>query len=352
MQEINSGPDAGERPRVLIAEDDCVTRAILKQWISRWGYEIVVVDNGAQAWEVLQQERPPEVVIVDWMMPGMDGIELCRKLRHKSRNYYHYILMVTGKTDASDVVHALESGADDCLVKPFGESELRARLMVASRILALQNELIQAREELRVQAMRDGLTGLWNRGAFLDLFKRELDRAERTQGRTGLLLLDLDKFKSINDTYGHIAGDLVLQECARLFRQNVRSYDFVGRYGGEEFFIALPGCDEEQLRERAETIRKAVCGKPISVDAGDISVTVSIGAAVAEAGRGSEWDMLAVADVGLYKAKEAGRNRVVYCEKPWPEILESPLTHRDRCADCDRKRAAECVVSIETQVIL
>lgn len=135
--------------------------------------------------------------------------------------------MITGKSDETDVVHALESGADDCIGKPFGEPELRARLLVASRILALQNELIQAREELRVQAMRDGLTGLWNRGAFLDLFKRELERAERSHGRTGLLLLDLDNFKRINDTYGHIAGDLVLRETGRFLRRSVRSYDFV-----------------------------------------------------------------------------------------------------------------------------
>jgi len=345
MQVVNSGPDAGERPRVLVAEDDSVTREILKQWIARWGYEIVVANNGAEAWEVLQQERPPEVVIMDWIMPGMDGIELCRKLRDKSRDYYHYILMITGKTDETDVVHALESGADDCIGKPFGEPELRARLLVASRILTLQNELIQAREELRVQAMRDGLTGLWNRGAFLDLFKRELVRAERTHGRTGLLLLDLDNFKKINDTYGHIAGDLVLREIARLLRQRVRSYDFVGRYGGEEFFIVFPGCDREQLCQRAEAIRRAVCNAPVSIDAGDVPITISIGAVAAEAGECSVWDVLAVADVALYKAKDAGRNLVVYCEKPWREILQITLPHRDRCAECDPERTFACSVS-------
>jgi DNA-binding response OmpR family regulator len=121
---------------VLIAEDDTVTRLILKHWILRWGYESFVVDNGHDAWQILQQERPPEVVIIDWAMPGIDGIELCRRLRDKSRSYYHYILMVTSRTDELDVVHALESGADDCLGKPFGEPELRARLLVGNRILA------------------------------------------------------------------------------------------------------------------------------------------------------------------------------------------------------------------------
>jgi diguanylate cyclase (GGDEF)-like protein len=330
---------------VLIAEDDTVTRLILTHWILRWGYEIVVVNNGVEAWEILQQERPPEVVIMDWVMPGMDGIELCRKLRDKSREYYHYILMITSRTDELDVVHALESGADDCIGKPFGESELRARLLVASRILALQNELIQAREELRVQAMRDGLTGLWNRSAFLNLFKLELDRARRSKGRTGMLLLDLDNFKSINDKFGHLMGDAVLAETAQRLKQNVRSYDFVGRYGGEEFFIALPGCDKEQLCQRAEMIRKAICSEPVLTDQGEISISVSIGAVVAPAGDALPSDVLTMADIALYKAKDAGRNRTVYCEKPWEMILQEPVPHHDRCAECDPERLAACAIS-------
>jgi diguanylate cyclase (GGDEF)-like protein len=274
----------------------------------------------------------------------MDGIELCRRLRDKSRKYYHYILMITGRSGVQDVIHALESGADDCIGKPFGESELRARLLVASRILALQNELIQAREELRIQSMRDALTGLWNRTAFLDLLKREMDRAERTGGRTGLLLLDLDHFKLINDKYGHPTGDTVLKEVSRRMKENVRSYDFVGRYGGEEFFIAFAGCDREQLCERAESIRKAICDEPVKVDKGEIQVTLSIGAVVAEAGEGSVSEAIAVADVALYRAKDAGRNRVALCCKPRVEILQSSLTHRDCCMQCEPERKAQCVV--------
>jgi len=344
MHPVESGPYGGERPRVLIAEDDTVTRLILKHWIMRWGYEIVVVDNGVDAWRVLQEDRPPEVVIVDWAMPGIDGIELCRRLRDKSRPYYHYILMVTASTDELDVVHALESGADDCIGKPFGEAELRARLLVASRILALQNELIHAREELRAQAMRDGLTGLWNRAAFLDLFGRELQRAERNNGHTGLLLLDLDNFKQINDTYGHLVGDQVLREVARRLCNNVRSYDFVGRYGGEEFFIAFPGSNRESICERAESIRKAICKGPVRLSQGDVSVTLSVGAAVA-AGEDSISDVLAVADVGLYKAKDSGRNLSVICAKPAEEFFECSLSQRERCAQCDGSQSGLCVIS-------
>ena len=200
--------------------------------------------------------------------------------------------MITGKSDETDVVHALESGADDCIGKPFGEPELRARLLVASRILALQNELIQAREELRVQAMRDGLTGLWNRGAFLDLFKRELERAERSHGRTGLLLLDLDNFKRINDTYGHIAGDLVLRVTGRFLRQSVRSYDFV-----------------------ADT-RGLGVGYPRS--------------------RGC----------GALQGQGCGTQSRRVLRKPWREILRIALSHRDRCAECDPKCTMACAISI------
>ncbi|MGA8086843.1 MAG: diguanylate cyclase [Terracidiphilus sp.] len=344
MHPLDSGPYGGGRPRVLIAEDDTVTRLILKHWILRWGYEIVVVDNGIDAWKILEQEQPPEVVITDWSIPGIDGIELCRRLRHRSRSYYHYILMVTTRTDERDIVHALESGADDCLIKPFGEPELRARLLVANRILALQNELIHAREELRAQAMRDGLTGLWNRNAFLDLFKRELERAHRANGRTGLLLLDLDNFKQVNDTYGHLAGDIVLKEAAFRLCRNVRSYDFVGRFGGEEFFIALPGSGREQLCQRAEAIRTAICSEPFRTPQGDVSVSLSIGAAAAESGEQSAPEMLAIADVGLYKAKDSGRNRSVYCEKPWAAILETNLPHADLCAQCHAQVSQKCVL--------
>jgi diguanylate cyclase (GGDEF)-like protein len=329
---------------VLIAEDDTVTRLILQHWIARWGYEIVVAANGTEAWAILEQPSPPEVVIMDWVMPGMDGIDLCRKLREKSRAYYHYILMVTSRTDEQDVVYALESGADDCLGKPFGESELRARLLVASRILALQNELIHAREELREQAMRDGLTGLWNRMAFLDLLKREMDRAHRAKGETGVLLLDLDNFKKINDTYGHQSGDAVLKELARRLTQNVRSYDFVGRYGGEEFFIAFPGCAKQQLCDRAESIRNAICEVPFRLEQGEIQITLSIGAAVAPPGTKLIQDVLTMADVALYKAKNAGRNRSVCCPRPWPEVLHSNGTQRELCDGCVPGRSAGCVV--------
>jgi two-component system, cell cycle response regulator len=255
--------------------------------------------------------------------------------------------MITGHTEEADLVHALESGADDCIGKPFGELELRARLLVASRILALQNELIHAREELRAQAMRDGLTGLWNRTAFLDLFTRELDRARRSGGETGLLLLDLDNFKKVNDTYGHPVGDIVLKEMARRLRRSVRSYDFVGRYGGEEFLIAFPGSNRELICQRAEAIRKAIGSEPVRAPQGDVPVTLSVGAVVAGPGERSASEMLAVADIGLYKAKDSGRDCAVFCHKSWSDMEEGARTNRERCAQCDVGIVGRCVISGE-----
>ena len=330
--------------RVLIAEDDSVVRLILESWLQLWGYQVEFANDGDEAWNILQQENPPALVILDWMMPGLDGIELCRRLRDSSREYYHYILMITGQNAKQDIAHALESGADDCLSKPFQEPELRARLMVANRILSLQDELIKTREDLRVQATRDALTGLWNRVAFLDLFARELDRAKRCKSATGLLLLDLDHFKEINDTYGHLVGDQVLREAAQRLLRKVRSYDFVGRYGGEEFLIVFPGCDRRQIREQAERVRLAISDKPIRVGEVEISLTASIGAAVAPSGERACSDVIAVADVALYKAKGAGRNRAVCCERSWSEVLESPNSHHACCAQCDPVLSGKCIL--------
>jgi two-component system, cell cycle response regulator len=180
---------------------------------------------------------------------------------------------------------------------------------VGTRILTLQEDLIRAREDLRFQATHDVLTGIWNRRAILGLLHREIERAARFHASTGVLMLDLDQFKKINDTYGHLTGDAVLKETAQRITQVVRSYDFVGRYGGEEFLVLLPGCDKEQAEQSGERIRLAVTATPLIVGESGISVTISIGAtATIDA---PETEVLAIADAALYQAKSAGRNRTV-----------------------------------------
>ncbi len=296
--------------RVLIAEDDPISRKILHNWLESWGYEVTVAEDGATAWKILQNEHPPELLILDWFMPTIDGMELCRRIRGRQQAPYQYILLATSRDGKHDLVKGLEAGADDYLTKPLDKNQLQARLTVGKRILALQRGLIQAREELRFQATHDALTGILNRGTILDLLHRELERGFRSKSTTGIMMLDLDHFKLVNDTFGHLAGDAVLREVARRMNQAVRSYDLVARYGGEEFLIVLPGCDKDQIKECAERIRSLIASFPV-IHSSELSITVSIGAAVAAPGTATEIEILAAADAALYEAKNSGRNRAV-----------------------------------------
>jgi two-component system cell cycle response regulator len=322
----SSDSTTGNSPRrVLVAEDDAMFRRILQKWLENWGYQVIVAEDGGKAWSILQQERPPELLILDWMMPEIEGVELCRRIRERQRPPYQYILLVTGKDDKEDLVRGLEAGADDYLTKPFEQNELRAHLLVAKRILKLQQDLINAREELRSQAMHDALTGIWNRGAVLDQLSRELDRSTRANTTTGVLMMDLDHFKKVNDTYGHLTGDAVLREVAKRVTESVRSYDTVGRYGGEEFVVVLPNCGKAAIEQFAERIRLAIASVPSLTDPAKITITVSIGATIAAAELRSTNDILAAADEALYQAKEAGRNRVCFKELECKAILRMHL---------------------------
>ena len=297
--------------RVLVAEDDAMFRRILESWLTTWGYEVSMAEDGAEAWAILQQDVRPQVLILDWMMPAINGLELCSKVRERNQIPYQYILLATAKDAKQDMVRGLEAGADDYLTKPFDRSELKARLRACNRILTLQDDQIQAHEQLRFQATHDALTGLWNRGEILQMLRRELERSARSLTTTGILMLDIDHFKAINDTYGHLTGDAVLREVTQRISKAVRSYDSIGRYGGEEFVIVLPGCSREQVDLGAERVRAAVDAGPVRVNESQIAVTVSIGAAVTTHGAISDEEILAAADAALYRAKEIGRNRTV-----------------------------------------
>src|SRR5258705_3558356 len=246
--------------RVLIADDSIVSRHLLDATLRKWGYTVVVACDGNEAWAVLQSEDAPEIAILDWVMPGLTGPEVCRKVRAnaKEKDIYTYILLLTSKSQREDLIEGMESGADDYLTKPFDQHELQVRLRPGLRIIQLQHELITAREELRDQATKDFLTSIWNRSSILDILNRELQRGVREGRSVGLLLADLDHFKSVNDTYGHFAGDAVLREFARRMLGSIRPYDAIGRYGGEEVLIILPGCDETCTPRHAERMRCAL----------------------------------------------------------------------------------------------
>ncbi len=297
----------------LIAEDDPIFRRILSSWFKKWDYAVTAVDNGLEAWEILRRPDAPQLAILDWMMPGMDGIELCRRIRSAGQNPYRYVLLLTAKDDKQDVVAGLEAGADDYLTKPFDVDELHARIRAGKRILDLQAALLQAHDALKFEAAHDPLTMVWNRGAIMGFLVGELERSRRADGSLGVIMADIDHFKKINDTYGHLVGDVVLKEASRRLHDALRSYDSVGRYGGEEFLIIVPGCDALNLMVTAERLRCCISDRPVPTSAGPISVTLSLGVVASET-NGQESTtgeaMLRAADTALYAAKAHGRNRV------------------------------------------
>ena len=298
--------------RVLLAEDSGVIRILLKQVLTKWGYEIVFAEDGDAAWSILERADSPRIALLDWMMPGPDGLEVCQRVRKAAREPRVYIILLTGKDEREDVVRGLTAGADDYLRKPFDNLELEARIRTGRRIVELQAELIAAREALRAQATTDALTGIANRRTILDTLGKELDRFRRAKSACAVVFVDLDHFKQVNDTYGHPAGDEVLRQAASTLRAILRPYDLVGRYGGEEFVVVLPGCDVEGARAAAERLRAAIAGTAITAGGARLQVTCSMGVAVATGA--NAWDrdrLLSEADAALYRAKREGRDRVV-----------------------------------------
>jgi two-component system cell cycle response regulator len=310
---VNSFTLAQDRghTRVLAAEDNPVFQSMLRSMLTKWGYDPLIARDGAEAWRALDAEDAPRLAILDWMMPGMDGVEICRRVRAAGREPYIYILLLTARTESQDLVEGMEAGADDYLTKPFVTHELRVRLRAGRRILDLQSELMATREALREQANKDNLTGIANRGAILDSFQTELSRASRERRPIAVLMADVDRFKLINDTRGHQVGDAVLREVARRMKSAMRNYDAVGRYGGEEFLVVLPGCDGDGGLAQAERIREAIGSEPFRAQGHDLNITCSLGISWRNHALPEDADaLIREADMALYHAKANGRNRV------------------------------------------
>ena len=297
--------------KVLIAEDDRVSCRALQSLLRKWGYEVIAATDGTQAWNALREEDRPPLAILDWLMPGMDGLEVCRMVRRQQSEPYVYVLMLTAKADKSDIVEGLEAGADDYLTKPFNPQELRVRLRAGRRIVELQSQLIRARESLKDRATHDPLTGLLNRSLLDEILQQEMARSARQGTPLAVMIADLDHFKDINDHRGHMAGDGVLQGVAGRLKSSVRCYDRVFRYGGEEFLFVLPGCAGAAALLVAERVRAIVGREPVDTSEGLVSVSVSIGVAATPGGRKMDPQVLTgAADAALYRAKREGRNRV------------------------------------------
>jgi len=296
--------------RILIADDDPVSLRILKTFLVKWNFDVTVVSDGTAALQILDNDETPRLAILDWMMPGMQGVEICQFLRERADRPYIYILLLTARCEKQDLLEGLKLGADDYLTKPFDSQELQARLHVGERILDLQDGLIAAKEELRFRATHDALTGIFNRGVVLDAIDREHSRQIREGKPFGVILADLDHFKNVNDTHGHLCGDSVLKEAARRMIACTRPYDIVGRYGGEEFLIVIGRADDSATLALAERMRKAIEMEPFVTDSGEVVITASFGAAVSVNTSVCNPKMLIqLADEALYRAKRNGRNQ-------------------------------------------
>jgi diguanylate cyclase (GGDEF)-like protein len=297
--------------KILIADDEATNRHLLGAALKKLGYDIEVATNGDEAWAALQRSDAAELAILDWMMPGMTGPEICLKLRGAANAKYVYVILLTGMTELSALVQGLESGADDFIAKPFRTPELYARLRAGQRILSLQRELLAGRAQIEHLAAHDFLTGLWNRRAIMEQLGQELARSRRESKPLGVIIMDIDHFKQINDSYGHGQGDLVLQETARRLTDAVRPYDGAGRYGGEEFLLYAADCDVERTFAVAERLREAMSAEPMNVAGKPLRVTASFGVSAAAPGQaGDVLALIEAADRALYRAKDLGRNRV------------------------------------------
>ena len=296
--------------RILLAEDSAFYRRMIANYLAEWGFDFVSAQDGKEAWKILRSPDGPRLALLDWMLPEIEGVELCRRLRSCGEGSgYIYTVLITAKNQKQEMLEAMDAGADDFLSKPFDPAELRARIQVGKRIVELQQKLASINDALRFAASHDPLTQIWNRGEVLAFLGRELARARRGATPVGVALADVDHFKKINDEFGHQVGDLVLRELAQRFSRNLREYDGVGRYGGEEFLLVIPGCDLKTTARRANEIRTLISNEPFAQATGTRELTVSMGVATAEPSETVE-ELLRRADEALYRAKRSGRNRV------------------------------------------
>lgn len=300
---------------VLVADDDPTTRLMMKASLEKLGYQVRLATDGSEALAILGSELPPRLAILDWEMPGATGVEVCRWIRTGGDEPYTYIILLTSRTSLTDIVEAMDAGADSFIRKPVDPNELKAHLRPGHRMLDLQRQLIRAREAYRYQARHDGLTGLYNRTAIVEMLKAALDT-----GPVSVAMMDVDHFKQINDQLGHDVGDRVLVELGRVLTQALRPEDAVGRLGGEEFLLVLPGVDTWEAARVGERLRKRVEDLQVLEQGKTLRVTVSVGVATAAA-HTPYTDLLKRADRTMYSAKHAGRNRVIVWSDDSPDMV-------------------------------
>jgi two-component system cell cycle response regulator len=295
--------------RILIAEDSKVVRAVLRQHLEEQEYAVIEAEDGEAALAACRAEKP-DVVLLDVEMPGLDGHQVLTALKADPELAEVPVVFLTGRTGTADVVEGLRLGAHDYLKKPFETSELIARVSAAVRMKSLQDQLRARNAELDAMSRTDALTGLANRRHAQERLHELSSFANRHKQSVGVVMLDIDHFKQVNDTVGHAGGDAVLREFARRIQSVLRDEDTAGRWGGEEFILLLPGTDASGALVLGQRVCECVCATPFPLDDGStLAVTVSAGCAVDD---GTNPELLVSrADDALYAAKDGGRNRAV-----------------------------------------
>jgi diguanylate cyclase (GGDEF)-like protein len=299
--------------KILVAEDDPVALRLLQAGLVQWGYEVICATDGEKALEILQATDSPQLAILDWVMPGKDGIEVCREARKLNKKPYTYILMLTAKVRKQDIVEGLEAGADDYLIKPYDPHELRARLRAGRRIMDLQDQLVSAHRLIEAQMTMDPLTGVWSRNVSLEILKLQLTLSSKSDSPMSLVIASVDNLEDINATFGPLAGDAVLREVARRIRGALRPPDSIGRSEVDEFVMVLPGCDAPTAARLAETFRARVDRRNVDTSEALIPVTLSVGVFVTPSRKKVDLDTAwRVATEAVTRAKANGRNRVEF----------------------------------------
>ena len=302
---------AGEQQiRVLVADDSAVSRKLVEHTLSEKRYSLVFAKSGRETVDLFALHHPA-LVIVDWVMPDLTGIEICKHIRSKTQASYTYIILLTAKSAKESVVEGLAAGADDYLTKPFHPEELIARVGVGLRIMELQREIEVKNTLLQELALTDSLTSLPNRRAIEDWAARQLSGAARYGFSFWVALADLDHFKTVNDTYGHDAGDTVLKAFSQILKAKSRRSDICGRIGGEEFLFVLTHSTEEDAKRVVESVRAELEATKFDFNGNCLTVTASFGLAGFSGTRPPDFNrLIAQADLALYSAKRLGRNRV------------------------------------------
>jgi diguanylate cyclase (GGDEF)-like protein len=298
--------------KILVVESSPITLQLIERNLQCWGYDVISFSSEPECQSIILSEECPRIALLDWSSPSIDGLELCRMIRGRNKDSYIYTILLSSKNKPEDLVKGLNAGADDYITKPFNTHELQVRLRTGERIIQLQSDLLETRELLQQAAITDTLTGLFNRRALYSHMQQELIRSKRGDSPFGLIMLDIDHFKSVNDSYGHITGDHVLREASHRILKSIREYDVAGRYGGEEFLVQTPDCSEQSTSCIAERIRQSFQNTPFHVSNHSIPISVSAGFMSVQ---GKAFDcnieiLVNHIDKALYKAKRNGRNRI------------------------------------------